>query len=410
MNFELFFAQKLAQSKHQEKQISSTIVKIAIAAVAISILMMVISVSVGMGLKEKIQQNISSFSGHIIIDKFNTNVNENSVSPISKKQNFYPKFNNPAIKHIQAVAHKQGIARTEKAFDGIILKGVGKDFDWENFKLFITKGRALNIESNTNNEVIISEYLANRLQVKLGENFNSFFLKLEPAQQPNRRNFKIVGLYKTNYPEFDHAIVLSDIAHIQRMNKWGKDSIGHFEVFVKDFDKMQATTQEIYNNLPSKVNAISIEEKYQGLFDWLKLFDVNILLIIILMILASSINMIVALLVYIMEKTQTIGVLKAMGATNWSIRKIFLYHAIHIIVKGLIIGNVIAFSIILLQKNLNIITLNPDNYFVESVPFYLNIWMILAINLGTVIVATLALIVPTYIISKITPVKAIKFE
>ncbi|MFY7810919.1 MAG: ABC transporter permease, partial [Flavobacterium sp.] len=201
-----------------------------------------------------------------------------------------------------------------------------------------------------------------------------------------------------------------DIAHIQRMNKWGSDSIGHFEVFVKDFSKMNETTQKIYNNLPLKVNAISIEEKHQGLFDWLKLFDVNILLIIVLMILASSINMIVALLVYIMEKTQTIGILKAMGATNWMIRKIFLYHAVHIIIKGLIIGNLIAFLIILAQKYGNIITLNPDNYFVEEVPFYLNFWVIIAINLGTIMVATLALIVPTYIISKITPVKAIKFD
>jgi lipoprotein-releasing system permease protein len=410
MNFELFFAKKLAQNQNTEKAISTTIVSIAIAAVAISIVMMVISVAVGLGLKQKIQQNISSFSGHIIIDKFNTNVNENSTTPIAKQQEFYPKFNNPDIKHIQIVAHKQGIARTENAFDGIILKGVGKDFDWDNFKPFITKGRTIKIEKNTNNEVIISEYLANRLQVKIGENFNSFFLKLEPNQQPNRRNFKIVGLYKTNYPEFDHAIVLSDIAHIQRMNKWGKDSIGHFEIFVKDFDKMKQTTQQIYNKLPLKMNAISIEEKHQALFDWLKLFDVNILLIIVLMILASSINMIVALLVYIMEKTQTIGILKAMGATNWSIRKIFLFHAIHIIVKGLTIGNIIAFSIILLQKYGNIITLNPDNYFVEKVPFYLNFWVILGINFGTVVVAILALIIPTYIISKITPIKAIKFD
>jgi lipoprotein-releasing system permease protein len=410
MNFEFFFAQKLAQNQNKEKAISTTIVRIAIAAVAIAIVMMVISVSVGIGLKEKIQQNISSFSGHIIINKFNTNVNENSVNAIALKQDFYPKFNHQDIKHIQAVAHKQGIARTEKAFDGIVLKGVGKDFDWNNFNTFITKGRKINIQNQTNNEVLISEYLANRLQVKLGEQFNAFFLKQEPVQQPNRRNFKIVGLFKTNYPEFDQSFVLSDIAHIQRMNKWTQDSVGHFEVFVKNFSTMQATTKSIYKNLPLKINAISIEEKHQGLFDWLKLFDVNILLIIVLMILASSINMIVALLVYIMEKTQTIGILKAMGANNLMIRKIFLYHAIHIIIKGLIIGNLIAFFIIFIQKYFNIVTLNPDNYFVDSVPFYLNFWMFFWINLGTIVVATMALIIPTYIVSKITPVQAIKFD
>lgn len=410
MNFELYFAQKIAQNQNSKKAISTTIVKIAIAAVAISIVMMVISVAVGLGLKQKIQQNISSFSGHIIINKFNTNTNENSVNAISTKQNFYPKFKHQDIKHIQAVAQKQGIARTEKAFDGIILKGVGKDFDWKNFNTFITKGRKINIDTNTNNEVLISEYLANRLQVKLGENFNAFFLKNEPMQQPNRRNFRIVGIYKTNFPDFDHNFVVTDIAHIQKMNKWTKDSVGHFEVFVKDFDKMTPTTQSIYNNLPIKINAISIEEKYQSLFDWLKLFDVNILLIIVLMVLASSINMIVALLVYIMEKTPTIGILKAMGATNWSIRKIFLYHAMHIILKGLIIGNLLAFLIIFVQKYFNIIQLNPDNYFVETVPFYLDFWVILWINFGTIVIATLALIVPTYIISKITPVKAIKFD
>lgn len=410
MNFEFFFANRLAKSQDSKKAISTTIVKIAIAAVSISIVMMVISVSVGIGLKKKIQENISSFGGHIIINKFNTNSNENSLNPIAIKQDFYPNFNHKDIKHIQGVAQKQGIAKTEKAFDGIILKGVGKDFDWNNFNSFITNGRKLNIDNLTNNEVLISEYLANRLQVKLGQKFNAFFLKQEPIQQPNRRSFKIVGVYKTNFPEFDQSFVITDIAHIQKMNKWTKDSVGHFEVFVKDFDKMEETTQKIYKNLPLKVNAISIEEKYQGLFDWLKLFDTNIVLIIVLMILASSINMIVALLVYIMEKTQTIGILKALGATNWTIRKIFLYHAVHIIVKGLVIGNIAAILIILLQKYGKIITLNPDNYFVGEVPFYLNFWMFFLINLGTILVATLALIIPTYIISKITPVEAIKFD
>lgn len=410
MKLEYFIAKRLITTKNYKSSISAPIIKIAIAAIAIGMVMMIVSIATGMGLQQKIRQKVSAFNGHVIISNYDDNQSEVSVAPISTNQDFYPKFKNvKGISHVQAVATKAGIIRTEKAFEGIVFKGVGKDFQWENLKEYIISGRIPNLKSNLNPEVIISQYLANRLQLKVGDKFNTFFMK-EEGKLPNLRNFKIVGIYNSGFQEFDATYIIGDIRHVQRINKWQPDQVGAFEVFIDDFSKIKEKGEEIYAEIPPTYNSVTIEEKYFNIFEWLKLFDFNIVVILIIMIVVATINMVVALLVLILERTQMIGILKAVGANNWSIRKIFLYNAGYLILRGLLFGNLIGIGVLLIQKYFGIIKLNPENYYVTQAPVAIDIPYIVALNLGTVLVCLLVLLIPSYIITKISPVKAIRFD
>lgn len=410
MKLEYFIAKRLITTKNYKSSISAPIIKIAIAAIAIGMVMMIVSIATGMGLQQKIRQKISAFNGHVIISNYDDNQSEVSVEPISIKQNFYPKFNNiEGVSHVQAVATKAGIIRTEKAFEGIVFKGVGKDFQWENLQEYIVSGTIPNLKANLNPEVIISQYLANRLQLKVGDKFNTYFMK-EEGKLPNLRNFKIVGIYNSGFQEFDATYILGDIRHVQRINKWQKDQVGAFEVFITDFSRIKEKGEEIYAEIPSTYNSVTIEEKYFNIFEWLKLFDFNIIVILIIMIVVATINMVVALLVLILERTQMIGILKALGCNNWTVRKIFLYNAGYLILRGLLWGNLIGIGVLLIQKYFGIIKLNPENYYVAEAPVSINILYILLLNLGTILVCLLVLLIPSHIVAKISPVKAIRFD
>jgi len=417
LNLEFFIADRLIRTKERKSNISMPIINIAIAAIAIGLIMMIVSVATGMGLQQKIRQKISAFNGHIIISNFNDNQSQASLEPVSTNQDFYPKFKGvEGIKHIQAVASKAGIIRTEKGFEGIVFKGVGADYDWDNLNEYLVEGSIPNLKSEVNNEIIISDYLANRLELKIGSKCNTFFMKEGENQLPNLRSFKIVGIYNSGFQEFDATYIVGDIRHIQRMNKWLPTQVGSFEVFIDDFTKIDEKGAEVYNNSQNKEDATktldtqTISSKYFYIFEWLKLFDFNIAVILIIMIVVSTINMVVALLVLILERTQMIGILKSLGASNWSVRKIFLYNAAHLIVKGLLWGNSIGIGLLLIQKYFGIVKLNPENYYVNVAPVDLNFWYILLLNLGTIVVCFLVLLIPSYVITKISPVKAIKFS
>ena len=411
MNLEYFIAKRLLTSKDHKSSISAPIIKIAIAAIAIGMIMMIISIATGIGLQQKIREKVAAFNGHIIISNYDDNQSQVSVNPISIYQDFYPKFNNvEGISHIQAVASKAGIIRTETSFEGIIFKGVGKDYQWNNIKEYIVAGRLPNLLGNLNEEVLISEFLAKRLDLKLNDRFNTFFMKENSSQKPNLRVFKIVGIFNSGFQEFDATYVIGDIRHLQRINKWSPTQVGAFEVFVSDFNTIQSKGTEVYQQTSSTLNTQTIVEKYVYIFEWLKLFDFNIIVILIIMISVATINMVVALLVLILERTQMIGILKAMGANNWAVRKIFLYNAFYLIIRGLFWGNFIGIGLVLIQDYFGIITLNPDNYYVNQAPVYLNWGYILLLNLGTMAVCLLVLLIPSYIITKISPVKAIRFD
>lgn len=417
MNLEYFIAKRLIAAKNHKSSISAPIIKIAIAAIAIGMIMMIISVATGIGLQQKIREKVSAFNGHIIITNYDDNQSEVSINPISTNQDFYPKFKNvDGINHIQAVATKAGIIRTETSFEGIIFKGVGKDYHWSNLKEYLIEGKLPDVSKNLNPQVIISKYLADRLHLKVGDKFNTYFMKADNNQLPNLRVFEITGIYNSGFQEFDATYIIGDIRHIQRINKWKPDQVGAFEVFIDDFKKIEEKGNEIYQNTQNKDDAsktldtVTISEKYFNIFEWLELFDFNIIVILIIMIVVATINMVVALLVLILERTQMIGILKALGANNWSVRKIFLYNAFYLIIRGLLWGNIIGIGLIIIQQQFGIVKLNPESYYVNVAPAHLDWLYILLLNLGTIAICLFVLLIPSYIITKISPVKAIRFE
>jgi len=374
LNLEYFIAKRLITARDHKSSISAPIIKIAIAAIAIGMIMMIISVATGIGLQQKIRQKVAAFNGHIIITNYDENQSQLSLTPISTHQDFYPKFKNvEGINHIQAVATKSGIIRTETAFEGIIFKGVGKEYRWNNLQEYLVSGKLPNLNSQLNDEVLISEFLAKRLNLKVGDKFNTFFMKEDSNQKPNLRVFKITGIFNSGFQEFDSTYIIGDIRHIQRINKWESDQVGAFEVFVDDFNTIQEKGQEVYENTGSTLDTKTIVEKYYYIFEWLKLFDFNIIVILIIMILVATINMVVALLVLILERTQMIGILKSMGANNWAVRKIFLYNAFYLLSKGLFWGNLIGVGMLLIQQNFGIIKLNPENYYVNEAPVFIDL-------------------------------------
>ena len=410
MNLEYFIAKRLTAAKSHKSSVSSPIIKIATIAIALSILMMVVSVATGIGLQKKIREKVSAFNGHVIISNFDDNQSQVNTVPISTNQDFYPKFNSvEGIKHIQAVANKAGLIRTEETVEGIIYKGVGKDYEWNNLKEYLVSGKLPDFSKKLTDEILISEYQASRLHLKLNDVCRTYFLK-EGGKGYNLRSFKIVGIFNSGFQEFDANYIIGDIRHVQKINKWANDEVGQFEVFLNDFDEMESKGTEIYKAIPSTYNSTTIADKYYSIFEWLKLFDFNIVIILSIMVWVAVINMIVALLVLILERTQMIGILKALGATNWNIRKIFLYNAFYLIARGLFWGNAIALSLLFLQKIFGVVQLDPENYYVNEAPVSINLLHILLLNIGTVAVCLLVLLIPSYIITKISPVKAIRFD
>ena len=404
MNLEYFIAKRLITAKSYKSSISSPIIKIAITAIAIGIVMMIMAVATGVGLQEKIREKVAAFNGHIVISNFDDNQSQITTEPISIEQNFYPKFKNiDGIKNIQAVASKAGIIRTENAFEGVVYKGVGTDYDFTHLQEYLKAGKIPNLKSELNTEVLVSEYLAKRLHLKVGDKFLTFFMK-EKGKLPNKRNFLITGIYNSGFQEFDATYIIGDIRHVQLINKWKPTEVGLFEVFVDDFSKIKEKGDQVYKEIPPTLNSITIEEKYYSIFEWLKLFDFNIIVILIVMIVVSTINIVVALLVLILERTQMIGILKAMGANNWKIRKIFLYNAFYLIARGLLWGNLIAISLLLIQNHFGLVELNPENYYVNKAPVSISLFHILLLNGGTVFICLLVLMIPSYIITKISPV------
>ncbi|WP_396591847.1 ABC transporter permease [Allomuricauda sp. R78024] len=413
MNLELFIAKRLITGKEHKISISAPIIKIAIAAIAIGIVMMLIAIATGVGLKHKIREKVAAFNGHIQISNYDNNTSEVSVDPVPLEQDFYPKFKDvEGVSHVQAVATKGGIIRTEDTFEGMLAKGVGQDYNWTVFEEYIVDGRLPDYTGKLNDEVLISRMMANRLQLKVDDSFFSFFLKDGDASKvPNNRKFKITGIYDSGFEEFDATYVFVDIRHIQRMNKWTSNEIGNFEVFLEDFDQLEEKSNEIYGKTLSNLDTQNIKTKYFRIFEWISLFDFNIALIIGIMIIVGGINMITALLVLILERTQMIGVLKALGSENWSIRKVFLYNATYLIAIGLLWGNGIGLALLYLQDKFRLFKFpNPEEYYIEYIPVYIDVSTILLLNLGVMLLCLVMLLVPSYIITKITPVKAIKFE
>ena len=411
MNYEFFIAKRIIGNKTYKSSVSAPIIKIGIAAIAIGIIVMLIAIATGFGLQQKIRDKVVAFNGHVNITNFDSNVSDESEIPISTKQSFYPKFTDvEGVRHIQAVATKFGVVRTDTDFEGIVLKGVGGDYDWRYFKEFLIEGRLPDFSKDENSDVLISQYFANRLQFKVGDTFQTVFGKEDINQIPFIRSFNIVGIYNSGFQELDEKFVIGDIRHIRRMNKWEDDEVGSFEVFIDDFSKIEEKGQDIYQAIPSKLNSETVVQKYYSIFEWINIFDNNTYGIIGIMILVAGINMITALLVLILERTQMIGILKAMGSSNWSIRKVFLYNATYLIGLGLLWGNLIGIGLLFAQKYFKLIPLDPTVYYVTEAPVYISWTYILILNIGTFLICLLMLFIPSIIITRISPSRAIRFD
>lgn len=408
LNTEFFIARHILSGR--KDSFSRPIVRISVLSIALSIAVMIISVAMVTGFQTEIREKVIGFGAHIQISNFDSN-NSYESTPLTINQPFYPSLQNePGVKHIQVFAIKAGIIKTQENIEGVVLKGIGSDFDWSFFEDKIIEGKAFKVsDTGRTNDVLISNFHASRLKLKTGDDLIMYFIS-EGQTQPSVRKFKISGIYNTGLEEFDKTFVLGDIHHIQRINKWDSTMVGGFEVIIDDFSHLDEVTDRVYKAIGYDLNAKSIREMYPQIFDWLSFQDVNVAIIIIMMIFVAIINMISTLLIIIIEKTSMIGILKSLGTTNWSVRKIFLYNSAYLIGNGLLWGNLFAILICLLQMQFGILKLDPASYYVNTVPVNLNVTHLLMINGGTLVICLLVLIIPTFIITRISPVKAIRFD
>ena len=407
MNFESYMAKRFIKSKPYKNTVSSPIIKISILSIVIGIVMMIISISSSVGLQKTIESKVSSFFGHISVSDFENNSSFSSINPLNNDFD-YNLLSNNRIKYFEKVAYKSALIIKGKSFEGVVFKGLSADFNWKNFSNYITTGRVPSLNNDVSNEVLISENLSKKLLINLDDKFEATFFKSSSASNPNKRIFKVVGIYSSGLTEFDEVYFFGDIRHVQKMNKWTQDEFGNIEIFLKKYSYTNDVSDDLYNQTPPNISVMSINEKFPEIFNWMSLFDFNVLLIIIIMILVGGINMITALLVTVLEKTTVIGILKTIGASNKSIRSIFLINGTYLIGLGLLIGNLIGTGIIFFQNLTGFIKLDPQTYYVSEFPFDYNFLSLVLLNLGVLFFCFLMLIIPSYIITRISPSNSIR--
>ncbi|HET6558952.1 MAG TPA: FtsX-like permease family protein [Prolixibacteraceae bacterium] len=417
MNTNLYIARRIFLSKENKQNLSNRIVNIALFGIVLGLVVLILSVAIVSGYKSEVGKKVIGFGSHLQIVTLDTNQSF-ETTPISEKQPFMDELSKiEGVRHVQVFATKPGIIRTDEEIHGVVLKGVGPDFDWTFFQENKIEGETFQVQDTVrNNKVWVSKQTADLLKLKLGDDLFMFFI--DPSESlPRQRRFELAGIYKTSLEEFDRMFMLVDINHIRRLNNWETDQVSGFEVLVNDFKEIDHQEKAInslllrYTTPESPVlQVVSIKEKYSGIFDWLGLLDMNVWVILSLMILVAGFNMVSSLLVIILERTQMIGILKSLGAQNWSIRKIFLYFSVMLIVKALIWGNVIGISICLIQQYTHVLKLDPASYYIEYVPVNLKILHLILLNVGTVAITMLMLLVPSYFITRVSPEKTIRFE
>ncbi len=397
---------------HLDKgSVSDRIIKIAILAVAIGVAMILIAVSTGKGLQKHIENKIAAFNGHIVVSPFENSESQLSVSPITFNPEIYGMLKNePSVIHVQKVAIKAGLLKSESDFEGVIYKGVSEDYKWENLKSFLVEGSFPEFVDAPSDQILISQVIANRLSVGLGDQISAFFQNSMSQSIPNVRRFEITGLFSSGFSDFDNNFILGDIRHIQRINKWKSNQIGAYEVFTSDLNLLNSIENSIYAKLPSDLDAVKISRQYSSIFQWISLFDFNILIIIIVMILVGVINMSTALLVLVLDRTRMIGLLKTIGADNGLIRKIFLYNGIVIIGYGLFWGNLFGLLFYFSQKYFGWVRLDPSTYYVDIAPVKMGFIDLISINLGVLFVSIILLYMPLLIINNISPSKVLHYR
>ncbi|NOR73540.1 MAG: FtsX-like permease family protein [Draconibacterium sp.] len=420
MNTELFISRRLFFDKTNKQFLSQKIIKIALFGIALGLAVMIVSVAVVTGFKNEVRNKVIGFGSHIQVVNFDSR-NSYELSPISSNQPFLHKLSSiKEIKNIQVFATKPGMIKTEEYIQGIVFKGVDSRYNWGFFQKNLVEGRLPQLNDSARvNEIILSEQVSKLLRLKLDDSAVLYFItenEITP-RTPRLLQLKVCGIYRTSLEEFDKLFVIGDIKQIQRLNSWKANEVSGFEIEVFNFNKIEETEQLVRNAVidyreenSNILRTENIARMYPQIFDWLKILDMNVWVILILMILVASFNMISGLLVLILERSSMIGVLKALGSRNWSIRKIFLYLSIFLTSRGMLWGNIIGVALILIQKTFGVIKLDPTTYYVDVVPVNFSLLHLLLLNIGSIIITTIMLVIPSYLVSKISPEKSIRFD
>lgn len=405
MNLSRFISQRIQKTK--SASFTSTVVKVGVASIAIGLAVMIISFAILVGYKQAIKDKLFSLSSHIQVSKITLNQSYEET-PMPIKTNFYNNYRqNSKIRHVQAVGNKAGMLKSSEELAGIIIKGVGRDYDWEIFSQNLIEGKKINFSDTTfSNEVIISKRIAERLKIKLSDEVLIYFIQTPPRV----RKVKVVGIYETGLEEFDKNFIIGDLALVQKMNEWDSNTCGHYEIFLKNFDDLEETAKVVTNDIDQDMKATKITEMFPAIFDWLSLLDKNILIVLALILVVACFNMISVLLVMMMERTPMIGMLKALGSDNVQIRKIFVFNGLNIILKGILYGNLIGIGLGLIQYYFRVIPLDPENYYISYVPIEWDWLIVVLLNIATILLIVAVITIPTLIVSKMRVVEALKFK
>jgi len=414
MSVEFYIAKRIYKAKEENRNVSPPAIQVAIASIAIGLAVMILSVSVVIGFKKEIREKVIGFGSHIQISNFEINhsyemkpIAINDTLPSYLQKRFH-------ILRIEPFATKPGIIKTADDFQGVVFKGMDEHYQWDFFRSNLIEGTILNIQADSIlPDVLISRTIADKLRLKLGDSFTAYFVQ----DPPRFRKFHISGIYQTYFSEYDKIFILSDIKQIRKINQWDEDMVSGLELYVQDFNRVNAIADSIYFDLQTQKDRLnnsylsqSIKQIKPEIFDWLSVLDINVIVILVLILVVAGFSMISGLLIIILERANMIGTLKALGQNNTSIRKIFLYLSGFLIGKGLLWGNILALSLCFIQSYTGIIKLNPDVYYLTKVPIDLSIPAILLINLGTLFVTLIVLIGPSYLVTGISPAKTIRFE
>jgi lipoprotein-releasing system permease protein len=412
LNIPVFLARKVRHAP--EGSFSATVTRVGVASIALGLSILIVAFGVLYGYKNTIQQKIFLFGAHIQVGKFTNNYSyEERAIPLNTRL-YQERERIPGFRHMQGVALKAGILKTKEDLSGVVLKGVGRDYDWNLLRESIVAGRVPVVANDSgpgkanpgSTELLISQYMANQLQAKVGDAIPMYFL----GSPPRVRKMKVVGIYDTGLEEVDKTIALGDIRLIQRLNNWGPDSVGNYEIFINDFDQLEPAVSTVFNLITPDLRLTRVTDQYRPLFDWMVLLDRNMVILLALIMFVASFNMVSVLLVLMMERTPMIGLLKALGGPDTLIRRMFLYVGLNMVGWGLLIGNVVGLTLCWLQWQFRLIPLDPKNYFMTYVPISWDWPTILALNGATIGLIALVLWLPTLIINRIQPVKALAFK
>jgi len=414
LNTELFIVRRMIGSRREGRSFSRSILGIAIFGIALSLAVMIVAVAIITGFKKEISAKVTGFSAHIQIQNMDSNLSYETAPVPGELESMAQIREIKGVKNVQAFAIKAGIIKTGEEIHGAVLKGIDQSYDWSFIEKHLTQGKVFTVSDTVrSNSVVLSSSTSRLLKLGVGERFTMYFIQ----DPPRARTFTISGIFNTSLEQFDQLYIFADIKQVQRLNDWRNGEVSGYEVLIDKMDDLPELTGAVREQVGfefladgSRLRVENIREKNTQIFDWLNLQDMNVIVLIILMLVVAGFNMISGLLILILERTNMIGILKALGTNNVSVRKIFMYQSAYLTLVGLLWGNLFGVLICLAQKYLGLISLDPTSYYLDTVPINLNPAHLIILNAGTMLITFLFLLIPSGIISRISPDKSIRFN